>query len=174
MSFIKLTVNKVNSVDVTDYKKIFNTDHIISYEANSAGGSDVLYKTGESTFTTYLVTESETAILSAIDYDTLDVNFLGKFTSGGIETVSAAGALSVDVTNTLLVTSGAIALTLAAGEVGQFKFIRMKTDGGDGTLTPSALQGGTTITFNDAGDFCLLYYIDAKWHIIVNSGCTVA
>lgn len=50
----------------------------------------------------------------------------------------------------------------------------MKTDWGDGTLTVTNLQGGTTITFNDAGDFVYLFYQDAKWNILTNSGCTVA
>lgn len=90
------------------------------------------------------------------------------------QTLTGAGAVSLTTHTTLLVTTGANALTLAAGDEGQFKFIRMKTDGGDGTLTVTNLQGGTTITFNDAGDFVYLYYSDAKWHILTNSGTTVA
>lgn len=50
----------------------------------------------------------------------------------------------------------------------------MKTDGGDGTLTVTNLQGGTTLTFNDAGDFVHLFYQDAKWNILTNSGATLA
>ena len=94
--------------------------------------------------------------------------------TGTPQTLTGAGAVNLTTFSTLLVTTGANALTLAAGDEGQFKFIRMKTDGGDGTLTVTNLQGGTTITFNDAGDFVFLFYQDAKWHIIVNSGCTVA
>lgn len=90
------------------------------------------------------------------------------------QTLTGAGAVSVAVKNTLLVTTGANALTLAAGYEGQEKFIKMKTDGGDGTLTPNSLQGGTTITFNDAGDFWMGKYLDGKWNTIVNSGCTIA
>lgn len=94
--------------------------------------------------------------------------------SGGTNTQTAAGAVSRTTATTLLVTSGAIAITLAAGKENQIKCIRMKTDGGDATLTPVSLQGGTTLTFNDAGDFVVLIYIDSKWHIIVNSGATLA
>ena len=94
--------------------------------------------------------------------------------NGTPQTLTGAGAVNLTTFSTLIVTTGANALTLAAGTEGQFKFIRMKTDGGDGTLTVTNLQGGTTLTFNDAGDFVLLFYQDAKWHIIVNSGATLA
>lgn len=104
-----------------------------------------------------------------------DLLFGGILRSSGTpQTLTGAGAVNLTTFATLLVTTGANALTLAAGSEGQFKFIRMKTDGGDGTLTVTNLQGGTTLTFNDAGDFVLLYYLDAKWHIIVNSGATLA
>lgn len=94
--------------------------------------------------------------------------------SVSIETLTGAGAISLKTATTLLVTTGANALTLAAGFEGQRKFIKMKTDGGDGTLTPSSLQGGTTITFNDAGDFVNLIYVDGKWNILTNSGAIIA
>lgn len=98
----------------------------------------------------------------------------GAVIFSGTETLTGAGAVSLSTYATLLVTTGANALTLAAGAEGQKKFIKMKTDGGDGTLTPNALQGGTTITFNDAGDFVELLYLDAKWNVLTNSGATIA
>lgn len=98
----------------------------------------------------------------------------GSVKDAGTQTLTGAGAVNLTTYSTLLVTTAADALTLAAGAEGQHKFIRMKTDGGDGTLTVTNLQGGTTITFNDAADFVELFYVDGKWHIIVNSGCTVA
>lgn len=94
--------------------------------------------------------------------------------SSGTQTLTGAGAVDILNANTLLVTTGANALTLANGAEGQDKMIKMKTDGGDGTLTPTSLQGGTTITFNDAGDFVYLRFLDGKWNILANSGCTVA
>lgn len=111
----------------------------------------------------YIVSESPAAIA-----------VLAGVLASGTQTLTGAGAVNVTQRNTLLVTTGANALTLANGSEGQLKFIRMKTDGGDGTLTPVSLQGGTTITFNDAGDFVELYFLDGKWNIISNSGCTVA
>jgi len=50
----------------------------------------------------------------------------------------------------------------------------MKTDGGDGTLTPSNFAQGTTITFNDVGDSAQLLFTNASWHIVGSYGVTVA
>jgi len=138
--------------------------------------------TGATTYTNYQVEESISSLLAALNEDTVaDLSVVGDLTVGGIfkvngapQTLTGAGAVNLTTYSTLLVTTGANALTLAAGAEGQFKFIKMKTDGGDGTLTVTNLQGGTTITFNDAGDFVHLLYQDAKWNILTNSGCTVA
>ena len=96
--------------------------------------------------------------------------------TGGVQTLSGAGA--VDLTNlvTELTTTGANALTLANGTTsGQIKIINMIVDGGDGTLTPTTFANGTTITFNDANDtVALLYANTIGWVIISNSGATVA
>ena len=94
--------------------------------------------------------------------------------TGTPQTLTGAGAVNLTTKVTLLVTTGANALTLAAGTTGQIKIITMKTDGGDGTLTPTGLRGGTTITFNDAGDTVVLMYVDSAWIILSNFGCTVA
>lgn len=90
------------------------------------------------------------------------------------QTLSAAGAVSLLTKSTLLVSTTPYAATLSAGYEGQEKLIKFKTDGGDVTLTPSSLQGGTTITFNDAGDFVKLVFLDGKWNVLTNSGTTIA
>ena len=43
-------------------------------------------------------------------------------------------------------------------------------------LTPTTLNGYTTITFNTDGDACILLYTDstAGWSVIGNNGCTLA
>jgi hypothetical protein len=79
------------------------------------------------------------------------------------QTLTGPGAVSTTTIKTLLVTTGADALTLADGAEGQTKYIKMKTDGGDGTLTPSNLANGTTLTFNDAGDSAHLMFLDGEW-----------
>ena len=108
------------------------------------------------------------------EFDGTDWTAVSKAQFGTPQTLTGAGAVSLVTYATLLVTTGANALTLAAGVNGQRKFIKMKTDGGDGTLTPNSLHGGTTITFNDAGDFIELVYLDGSWHSVANSGCVIA
>ena len=89
--------------------------------------------------------------------------------SGGIiaaaqQALSGAGAVNVTTFYTAVTTTGANALTLANGTfAGQLKKIKMIVDGGDGTLTPTALTGGTTITFADAGDYVLLLWDGDSW-----------
>ena len=94
--------------------------------------------------------------------------------TGGVQSLSGAGA--VDLTNliTEVTTTGADALTLANGSSGQVKIITMIVDGGNGTLTPTTLAGGTTITFNDVGDGVVLVYGTAGWVVVGNNGATIA
>lgn len=76
------------------------------------------------------------------------------------------GAISITTFYTTFDTdAGGDAFTLADGvAAGQLKKIQMITDGGgDGVLTPDNLDGGTTITFADAGDFALLGWDGSSW-----------
>ena len=101
--------------------------------------------------------------------------------SGGVVTVDAgvlsfsytpqamtgAGAVSITTTLTTVASSGAIALTLANGTQGQIKIIVFITDGGNVTLMPSAMVGGTTLTFADVGDSAILMWIGVSgWQVI--------
>lgn len=80
------------------------------------------------------------------------------------QSLSGAGAVNVTSFLTKVTTTGANALTLANGtRPGQLKKIQMIVDAGDGTLTPTSLSGGTTITFADVGDFALLKWNGAAW-----------
>ena len=91
------------------------------------------------------------------------------------QTLSGAGAMNITSYNTRWTTTAADAATLAnAQQIGQLKKITLVVDGGDGTLTPANLDGGTTITFNDAGDYVVLIWNGTDWVVIENSGATVA
>ncbi len=94
--------------------------------------------------------------------------------SGTPQTLSGAGEVNVTTSITWIVTTGADALTLADGVEGQIKIIVMKTDGGDGTLTPAHKAGYSTVTFNDVGDSVQLIFTNGAWHIIGNNGATIA
>jgi len=91
------------------------------------------------------------------------------------QALTAAGAVNLTTAVTTIATGGAIALTLAAGSVGQIKIITMITDGGDATLTPTNFAGSnTTITFDAVGDTVQLCYINSTWVVLGNNGCTLA
>lgn len=83
------------------------------------------------------------------------------------QSLSGAGAVTLTEYFTTLTTTGANALTLADGDViGRLKKIQMIVDAGDGTLTPTTLVGGTTITFADVGDTAELMWTAAGWRAI--------
>jgi len=89
------------------------------------------------------------------------------------QTISGPGAITITEYFTDMTTTGADAFTLADGvAVGQTKEILMIGDGGDGTLTPTNLNGGTTLTFEDAGDYAILGWDDTEW-VLLKSGNTV-
>ena len=90
------------------------------------------------------------------------------------QTLTGAGAISLNQHITHLVTTGADALTLADGDEGQEKVIVMKTHGGDGTLTPSNFANGSTITLGASGQSTHLIFTNSAWHYIGGFGVTVA
>ena len=98
----------------------------------------------------------------------------GASITGGVESFSGAGALNTTDLITEVTTTGANALTLANGSAGQVKIITMIVDGGDGTLTPATLAGGTTITFADVCDGVVLVYGTAGWVVVGNNGEAIA
>ena len=91
------------------------------------------------------------------------------------QAITAAGAVNLTTPVTTVATSGAIALTLANGAVGQVKILCMTTDGGTATLTPTTLNGYTTVAFDTVGDSCILIYNSTGgWSVIGNQGCVLA
>ena len=100
----------------------------------------------------------------------------GASITGGVQSLSGAGA--VDLTNlvTELTTTGANALTLADGTTsGQVKIINMIVDGGDGTLTPTTFANGTTITFDAVAESATLVWNSTiGWIATSVQGATIA
>ena len=92
------------------------------------------------------------------------------------QALTAAGAVNITTAVTTIASSAAIALTLPNGGAGQIKIITMITDGGTATLTPTTLNGYTTIAFDTDGDSCMLYYAGSTpgWCVIANQGCVLA
>ena len=100
----------------------------------------------------------------------------GASITGGVQSLSGAGA--VDLTNliTEVTTTGADALTLADGTTsGQVKIVTMIVDGGDGTLTPVTFANGTTITFDAVAEsVTLVWNSTIGWVATSVNGATVA
>jgi hypothetical protein len=96
------------------------------------------------------------------------------------DNITAGTGGAIPVTNyltTINTDAGGDAFTLANGtQIGQMKKILLVVDGGgDGVITPTtAFAGGTTATFNDAGDYVILQWSGTAWLVLENSGTTIA
>ena len=90
------------------------------------------------------------------------------------QALTSTGAVNLTTAVTTVASTGAYAITLAAGSVGQIKIITMITDGGEVTLTPTNFAGSnTTVKFNDVGDTIQLCYLNSTWVVLGNNGCTL-
>ena len=100
-----------------------------------------------------------------------------SFYTGTEELVDAAAASTV-LSTSYFSTAAAETATLAAGTAGQIKTFAMFADSGDMVITVTNAgwksSGTGTITFDTIGDSCILQYINSKWFVIGNNGCTFA
>ena len=92
----------------------------------------------------------------------------------GSEDLSDTAAANLSLTASYINTgaTGETA-TLAAGIEGQIKTFMMASDGGGSmviTVTNPGWGGSGTITFNDAGDACILQYINNAWYALGVNG----
>lgn len=95
-----------------------------------------------------------------------------KRLQGSVQSLSGAGAVNTTDLITELTTTGADALTLADGEYkGQIKIIKMISDGGDGTLTPTSYLDGSTLTFDNT-DYAVLYWNGSNWCLVSGNATT--
>lgn len=104
----------------------------------------------------------------------------GKLTLGS-ETISAAGALSTTIPESLInnATGSGYAVTLAApsSQDGQLKVIKLGTATHAATLAMTNISvpgfvtptGSTTLTFTNTGDCAILMAVGAKWQLIGGS-----
>lgn len=80
------------------------------------------------------------------------------------DTLTGPGAVSLLTKITWVVTESGDALTIADGFEGQEKFVVMKTNGGDGTLTPTNFAQGSNIKFDAAGECVHLLFTNGNWY----------
>lgn len=109
--------------------------------------------------------------------------FTGSQTFNGpvieaVQSLSGAGAVNITQPATKFTsTATGNALTLADGVEGQLKTIVYVAEaaGADtGILTPTNLGAGTTITFTNVGDACILQFLGTDWWAISLRGATLA
>ena len=102
----------------------------------------------------------------------------GASITGGVQTLSGAGA--VDLTNLiteLTTAGGAAAVTLANGTIsGQIKIILMRVDGGGtATVTPATFANGTTVAFDAVAEsVTLVWNSTIGWVATSVQGATIA
>jgi len=88
---------------------------------------------------------------------------------------ATSGNMNVTTTTSFInSTSGAQAIALPNGTVGQIKHLIMITDGGDSVITPATFANGSTLTFADQHDAVTLIYTANGWNLIANNGATLA
>lgn len=94
------------------------------------------------------------------------------------EDLANGAAANLALTTSYFSTGSAETATLAAGVAGQIKTFAMYADLGDMVITVTNAgwksSGTGTITFDTIGDACTLQYINSKWFVIGNNGCTFA
>jgi hypothetical protein len=101
---------------------------------------------------------------------TLTAGIAAKVIFAGTETIAAAGtSTALDLAKTVHYVdadAGGDTFTLADGVEGQIMTIAMASSTGVATITPTNLRGGTSVTFNAAGDSVVLQFIAAEWNIL--------
>jgi hypothetical protein len=81
-----------------------------------------------------------------------------------VQQISGPGAIDITSLITEITTTGADAYTLDNGILGQVKIIlAADISSGTGTVTPTTVQGGTTLTFDAVGESITLIYTSLGW-----------
>jgi len=155
----KKALNKISTISPTDYVAL-----IRNVEKQKNAGNVLITWTD-------LLTEvgMDLTYISSLTTDSLEV--AGPLTvSQSPANIGGGGAIPLTNMFVFINTVAPEAYTLAAGTIGQYITLIMRTDGGNATITPSILRGYTTITLNDVGDSVTLWYDGAVW----NTVCQVA
>jgi len=126
--------------------------------------------------------ENEVVVVTSKDANTFQL-YINGGADRALDTAGSGSAFSGTCTATRCIdtritshlinsTGGAFNLVLPNGRPNQLLIIQMIADGGDVIVTPVALTGGSTITFNDLNDFAFLYFLNSSW-MSLNSTATI-
>ena len=142
---------------------------------NASGTGDVVLSALRVNGTT-LDSADSTKITVAEDVDVTGTLF-SKGNVFGVQTLTGSGSTEVinltDTVTLLVTTGGGQNFSLANGTEGQLKIISMKTDGGNGIVTPASFVNGSTITFDDVEDTIVLMYQSTGWVVLARQNSTV-
>jgi hypothetical protein len=142
------------------------TDENLTINAKGAGTVSVnATATGGITLARDVTLGATTGILSGTANGMVPIRYVAVQNA-----ISTATAIGVTAYNTTIdSTSGALALTLAAGTFkGQSRRVQMIVDGGDATLT---FNSTSTIVFADVGDVAELVYSGTAWVPVALYNC---
>ena len=120
---------------------------------------------------------TELNILTGATVTAAEVNTLDR--SANIQTIIAAGPITLGLDTIKLALVGAGAVTLAAptaAEAGKIKVIEMTVDNGDVTLSLANVVGGTagtTCTWSAVGQSLVLIGAVAKWAVVSEGGAAL-
>jgi len=131
----------------------------------------------DGTTMTFPTTNATVARTDAAQTFTGNQTFAGPVIQA-VQALTGAGAVNTTQPVTKFTsTATGNALTLADGVEGQLKTIVYVAEaaGADtGVLTPANLGAGTTITFTNVGDACILQFFGTEWWAISLRGATLA
>jgi len=100
-----------------------------------------------------------------------------RLSFNGSEDVTPSSAVDLTTSVSYFSTAGSETCTLSAGSEGQIKTLIMKSASGTMTVSVSNAgwksSGSGSIVFDATGDCCILQYIQDKWYVIGNNGCTI-
>lgn len=131
-----------------------------------------MFASSDSSVIDFATAAADTNVVRANNYQASTIHADNVFvdnknvSSHTVQDISGAGAINLTDEITHIVTTGVNAYTLADGYNGQHKYIVMQSDGGTGTLTPSNLGNGTTLTFDDVGDSAHLVFTNGAWYFM--------
>lgn len=170
---------------------VANTAHTLTLPAAVGNGASAASVSGIQGISSNVITFTETGTYEFVFHtdDGGTTIYLSELTRprnrlmsplqlAGSEDLADAAAASLALTASYFSTGGAETATLAGGAEGQIKVFAMLADGGDMVITVTNAgwksSGTGTVTFDTIGDSCTLQYINSKWFVIGNNGCTFA
>ncbi|QDP57914.1 MAG: hypothetical protein Unbinned1693contig1002_58 [Prokaryotic dsDNA virus sp.] len=143
------------------------TDGTFSVTGGAITGATTIAMGGGLSGVTTLAASGDVTLTTAGVVSSVSNATMGWYLSAAMQAITGSGAITITEYFSTMNTTGGGAYTLADSTIkGQLKKIQLIVDAGDATLTPTSLNGGSTITFADVGDYCLLIWDGSRWQVL--------